>query len=53
MPPLFLDIDHVLRIHLSLVDRYGGEQGVRDVGLLHSAIAILLAFWSQLVVRSR
>ena len=40
MPPLFLDIDHVLRIHLSLVDRYGGEQGVRDVGLLHSAIAM-------------
>jgi death-on-curing protein len=40
MPPLFLDIDRVLRTHLSLIERYGGEEGVRDVGLLHSAIAM-------------
>jgi death-on-curing protein len=40
MPPLFLDIDHVLRTHLSLLERYGGEPGVRDVGLLRSAIAM-------------
>jgi death-on-curing protein len=40
MPPLFLDIDRVLRTHLSLIERYGGKEGVRDVGLLHSAIAM-------------
>jgi death-on-curing protein len=40
MPPLFLDIDRVFRTHLSLIERYGGVQGVRDIGLLHSAIAM-------------
>lgn len=40
MPPLFLDLDRVLRTHVSLIERYGGEEGVRDVGLLHSAIAV-------------
>ena len=40
MLPLFLDLDFVLRIHLSLIERYGGEPGVRDIGLLHSAIAM-------------
>ena len=40
MPPLFLDISHILRIHLSMIERYGGEEGVRDVGLLHSALAM-------------
>jgi len=40
MPPLFLDIGRVLRTHRSLIERYGGEEGVRDVGLLHSAIAM-------------
>ena len=40
MPPLSLDISHILRIHLSMIERYGGKEGVRDVGLLHSAIAV-------------
>jgi death-on-curing protein len=40
MPPLFLDIDRVLRTHLSMIERYGGAEGVRDIGLLHSAIAM-------------
>jgi len=30
----------VLQTHLSLIERYGGEEGVRDIGLLHSAIAM-------------
>lgn len=38
--PLFLDLDHVLRLHRSLLDRYGGPDGVRDMGLLQSAIAM-------------
>ncbi len=43
MLPLFLDLVLVLRTHLSLIERYGGEPGVRDIGLLHSAIAMLQA----------
>ena len=38
--PLFLDIDLVLRLHVDLIDKYGGSMGVRDVGLLQSAIAM-------------
>jgi len=40
MLPRFLDFDQVLRTHRSLIERYGGVEGVRDVGLLHSAIAM-------------
>ena len=40
MQPLFLDIARVLQTHRSLIERYGGQEGVRDVGLLHSAIAM-------------
>jgi death-on-curing protein len=38
MQPLFLDIEQVLQIHRSLIERYGGSEGVRDIGLLHSAL---------------
>ena len=40
MQPLFLDLERVLRTHLSLIEHYGGAEGVREVGLLHSAIAM-------------
>jgi len=40
MLPLFLDLDHVLRVHRSLIETYGGAEGIRDIGLLHSAIAM-------------
>jgi death-on-curing protein len=38
--PWFLDIDHAMRLHRSLIDAYGGVDGLRDVGLLHSALAM-------------
>ena len=38
--PLFLDLDHALRLHRSLLEHYGGTDGVRDMGLLQSAIAM-------------
>jgi death-on-curing protein len=38
--PSFLTLDEVLAIHASRVDRYGGQHGIRDVGLLESAIAM-------------
>ena len=40
MQPLFLGIDHILHIHLSVIERYGGEDGVRGIGLLHSAVSM-------------
>lgn len=38
--PHFLDLVHVLRVHRSLIEKYGGIEGVRDDGLLQSAIAM-------------
>ena len=40
MQPLFLDLERVLRTPVSLIEHYGGAAGVREVGLLHSAIAM-------------
>lgn len=37
---LFLDLNHTLRLHCSLIEHYGGTEGIRDVGLLQSAIAM-------------
>lgn len=36
----FLPVDRILRIHQSQIERYGGEHGVRDMGLLDSAVAM-------------
>jgi death on curing protein len=35
----FLGLDEVLAIHREQVERYGGAEGVRDLGLLESAVA--------------
>ncbi len=40
MTPLFLDLDQVIRLHRSLIEHYGGSEGICDAGLLHSAIAM-------------
>jgi death-on-curing protein len=37
--PVFLSLDQVLRLHRSLIDAYGGADGVREMGLLVSALA--------------
>lgn len=39
----FLDMDRVIRTHRSLIAAYGGIDGVRDAGLLHSTIAMAQA----------
>ncbi len=36
----FLTLKHVLRIHQDQIARYGGSPGVRDQGLLESALAM-------------
>ena len=38
--PEFLTIDDVLQIHERLVARFGGAKGIRDSGLLESAVAL-------------
>jgi len=40
MLPFFLDIAKVLRIHRSMIEQYGGLDGLRDPGMLLSAIAM-------------
>jgi len=39
LPPLFLDLEEVLEIHNDQIKRYGGTGGIRDLGLLQSALA--------------
>ena len=40
MNPIFLDLEKVLRVQRSLIEQYGGLEGVRDPGLLHAAVAM-------------
>lgn len=40
MTPIFLDIEQVLRTQRSLIEQYGGIEGLRDIGLLRSAVAM-------------
>ena len=40
MPPEFLSLDEIIEIHRDQVEQYGGELGIRDVGLLQSAAAM-------------
>jgi len=35
----FLELAEVLEIHQSRIEQYGGSEGVRDLGLLLSALA--------------
>jgi death-on-curing protein len=43
MPPTFLDLWEVLRIHKDQIERYGGEPGIRDSASLASAVAVARA----------
>ncbi len=40
MPPEFLRVDEILRIHQDQIERYGGDPSIRDAGLLLSAVAM-------------
>jgi death-on-curing protein len=43
VPALFLTLDEALAIHAHQIARYGGALGVRDQGLLESALAMAAA----------
>ena len=36
----FLDLDEVIEMHGDMLGRYGGTGGIRDMGLLQSAVAM-------------
>ena len=38
MNPVFLTLDEVLALHRDQIERYGGAMGLRDLGLLQSAL---------------
>ena len=38
MDPLFLTLDEVLSLHAEQIRLFGGSSGIRDIGLLHSAM---------------
>ncbi len=40
MEPLFLEVEEVLAIHENQIARHGGTLGIRDQGLLESALAM-------------
>ena len=37
--PVFLNLAEVIEVHADQIKRYGGQDGVRDFGLLESALA--------------
>ena len=37
--PPFLTEEQILSFHHDQLERYGGQDGIRDIGLLHSAMA--------------
>lgn len=39
-PPIFLTTSHAVRIHERLIAEFGGDTGIRDGGLLESAVAM-------------
>lgn len=40
MKPDFLSVEDVLEIHRELIAGFGGSEGIRDLGLLQSAVAM-------------
>ena len=40
MNPVFLTLGEILEIHQNQISRYGGASGIRDIGLLQSALAM-------------
>ena len=38
--PIFLTLAEVIKIHADQIQRYGGGEGIRDIDLLSSAVAM-------------
>jgi death on curing protein len=46
LEPIFLSVENVLTIHTRMIKEFGGKPGVRDRGLLESAVAMPAATFS-------
>ncbi len=49
---IFVTLAEVIDIHADQIRRYGGESGIRDIGLLSSAIAMPYASFSEVFLHS-
>lgn len=52
MEPVFLTLDEVIEIHTDMLTEYGGSEGIRDLGLLKSAVAMPAASMSDQYLHS-
>jgi death on curing protein len=50
--PTFLTLDEVIEIHRDMIERYGGSPGIRDQGLLESAVAMAQAGFGEQYLHS-
>jgi death on curing protein len=50
--PTFLTLDEVIEIHRDMIERYGGSPGIRDQGLLESAVAMPQAGFGEQYLHS-
>lgn len=50
---IFLDVGHILVIHRRVVEEFGGDPGLRDRGLLESAVAMPRATFGGDFLHSR
>ena len=48
--PYVLSLEQVLRLQANLIEDYGGAAGIRDLGLLQSALAMAQAFFGGQVM---
>ena len=40
LDPEFLELEDVFELHADSIERYGGAAGIRDRGLIESAVAV-------------
>lgn len=52
MEPKFLQLSEVLEIHNDQLTRYGGSQGIGDLGLLESALGTPAATYREIFLHS-
>jgi death on curing protein len=52
LDPTFLTLDEVIEIHRDMIERYGGSPGIRDQGLLESAVAMAQAGFGEQYLHS-
>jgi death-on-curing protein len=50
--PTFLTLDEVIEIHRDMIEWYGGSPGIRDEGLLESAVAMPQAGFGEQYLHS-